>query len=81
MAPLIPGWVVLEDPVIILSICMLMSSSYVDLLPHRNNLWPLDHHRHISTPLPLQLGLGEELGLEGGRNNVGIVAAMLVCDK
>ena len=37
-------------------------------LLHHNNLWLGHSHRHISTSLPLQLGLGlEELSLEGGR--------------
>jgi len=42
------------------------------LLLHHNNLCPRHPHWHISTSLPLQLGLGvEELGLKG-ENNVGI---------
>ena len=72
MAPLIPDWVILEDLITILIILGIPPSN-VDLLPHHNSLRPDHFHWHISTLLPLQLGLGvEELGLEGG-NNVGIV--------
>ena len=70
MAPLIPGWIILEDMMIIP--CILSIPSNVDLLSHHNNLCTVHHHWDISTPLPLQFGLGvEELGLEG-ENNVAI---------
>ena len=72
MAPLILGWVVLEDLITILT-KLSTSPSNVDLLPHYNSLCLGHPYWHISTPLPLQLSLGvEELGLEGG-NNVGTV--------
>ena len=57
MAPLIPGWVVLEHTPIVLNM-LSVSSSYVDLLPHHNSLGPGHLHWRINTPLPLQLGLG-----------------------
>ena len=68
MAPLISGWVILEDLLTILN-TLRTSPSNVDLLPYHNSLWSPALHWYISTPLPLQLDL--ELGLEGG-NNVGI---------
>ena len=61
-----------------MSLNILTRSTSVDLLPHHNSLCLGHPHRHISTPLPLQLGLGvEELGLEGKKQYLSLVTQLL----
>jgi len=62
--------VVLEDMKPVLKFVR-NSSSHIGLLPHHHSLCTTHLHWCISTPLPLQPGLGvEELGLEKGKGQL-----------